>query len=175
MVKNLPEMQETWVWFLGREDALEKEIKTHYSILTWRIPWTKSLVGYSLWGHKESDLTFIFKIAQPSLAIFFKSIGSVQFTCSVMSDALRPHESQCARPPCPSPTPGVHPQSCPSNRWYHPDISSSVIHFSSCPQSLPVSGSFPMSQHFTWGGQSVGVSASASILPKNIQDWSPLG
>ena len=89
-----------------------------------------------------------------------------------MSDSLRPHESQHARPPCPSPTPGVHSNSRPSSRWCHPAISSSVVPFSSCPQSLPVSESFPMSQPFAWGGQSIGVSASASFLPKNTQDWS---
>ena len=100
---------------------------------------------------------------------------SVQFSSSVMSDYLRPRESQHARPPCPSPTPGVHPNSYPSSQWCHPAISSSVIPFSSCPQSLPASESFPMSQLFTWGGQSIGVSASVSVLPKNTQDWSPLG
>ena len=89
-----------------------------------------------------------------------------------MSDSLRPHELQHARPPCPSPTPGVHSNSCPSNQWCHPAISSSVIPFSSCPQSLRASGSSPMSQLFTWGGQSIGVSALASFLPKNTQDWS---
>ena len=92
-----------------------------------------------------------------------------------MSDSLRPHESQHARPPCPSPTPGVYPNSRPSSRWCHPVISFSVVPFSSCPQSLPASGSFPMSQLFTSGGQSTGVSASTSVLPMNIQDWSPLG
>ena len=100
---------------------------------------------------------------------------SVQFSCSVVSDSLRPHESQHARPSCPSPTPGVYPNSCPSSRWCHPTISSSVIPFSSCPQSLPASGSLPMSQLFAWGGQSIGVSASISVLPMNTQDWSPLG
>ena len=99
----------------------------------------------------------------------------VQFSLSVVSDSLRPHESQHARPPCPSPTPRVHSDSCPSSRWWHPAISTSVVHFSSCPQSLPASGSFPMSQLFAWGGQSTGVSASASVLPMNTQDWSPLG
>ena len=91
-----------------------------------------------------------------------------------MSDSLRLHESQHARPPCPSPTPGVHPNSCPSSRWCHPAISSSVVPFS-CPQSLPASGSFPVSQLFAWGGQSIGVSALASVLPVNTQDWSSLG
>ena len=100
---------------------------------------------------------------------------SVQFSRSVMSNSLRPHESQHARPPCPSPTPRVYPNSCPSSRWCHPAISSSVIPFSSCPQSLPSSGSFPMSQLFAWGGQSIGVSASVSFLPKKSQGWSPLG
>ena len=91
-----------------------------------------------------------------------------------MSVSLRPHESQHARPPYPSLTPRVHPNSCPSSWWCHPAISSSVIPFSSCPQSLPASESFPMSQLFAWGGQGIRVSALASVLPKNIQDWSPL-
>ena len=98
----------------------------------------------------------------------------VQFSHSVMSDSLRPHESQHARPPCPSPTPRVHSNSCPSSRWCHPASSSAVVPFSSCPQPLPASRSFPMSQLVTWGGQSIGVSASASVLPMNTQDWSPL-
>ena len=101
--------------------------------------------------------------------------SSVQFSHAVVSDSLRPHESQHTRPPCPSPTPGVHTDSRPSSQWCHPAISSSVVPFSSCPQSLPASGSYPMSQLFTWGGQSIGVSASASVLPMNTQDWSPLG
>ena len=92
-----------------------------------------------------------------------------------MSNSLQPHESQQARPPCPSPTPGVYSNSCPSSRWCHPAISFSVIPFTSCSQSLPASGSFPMSQLFAWGGQSIGVSASASVLPMDSQDWSPLG
>ena len=97
-----------------------------------------------------------------------------QFSHSVVSDSLRPHELQHVRPPCPSPIPGVHSNSCPSSWWCHPAISSSVVPFSSCPQSLPASDSFPMSQPFTWGGQSIGVSASASVLPMNTQDWCPL-
>ena len=101
--------------------------------------------------------------------------SSVQFSCSVVSDSLRPHESQHARPPCPSPAPGVHSNSCPSSQCCHPAISSSVIAFSSCPQSLPASESFLMSQLLAWGGQSIGVSASASVLPKITQDWSPSG
>ena len=98
-----------------------------------------------------------------------------QFTCSVMSNSLWPHEPQHNRPPCPSPTPGGYSTSCPSSRWCHPAISSSVVPFSSCPQSLPASGSFPMSHLFPWGGQSIVVSASASVLPMNTQDWFPLG
>ena len=101
--------------------------------------------------------------------------SSVQFSHSVLSDSLRPHESQHTRPPCPSPTPGVYSNSCPSSRWCHLTISSSVVPFSSCPQSLPASGSFPMSQLFTSDGQSIGVSASASVLSMNTQNLSPLG
>ena len=103
----------------------------------------------------------------------FTKISSVQFSHSVVSDSLRPHESQHARPPCLSPAPGVHSDSCPSSQWCHPAISSWVIPFSFCPQSLPASESFPMSQLFTWGGQSTGVSALASLLPKKSQGWSP--
>ena len=99
---------------------------------------------------------------------------SVQFSLSVMSNSLQPHELQHTRPPCLSPTPRLHSNSHPSSRWCHPAISSSVVPFSSCPQSLPASESCPMSQLFTWGGQSIGVSASVSFLPKNTQDWSPL-
>ena len=99
--------------------------------------------------------------------------SSVQFSRSVVSDSLRPHESQHARPPCPSPTPRVHSDSCPLSQWCHPAISSSVVPFSFCLQSLPASESFPMSQLFTWGGQSTGVSALASFLPKKSQGWSP--
>ena len=101
------------------------------------------------------------------------SISSVQFSRSVMSDSLWPHESQHARPPCSSPSPGVHSDSRPSSPWCHPAISSSVIPLSSCPQSLPASESFPMSQLFAWGGQSTGVSALASFLPNKSQGWSP--
>ena len=97
----------------------------------------------------------------------------LQFSHSVVSDSLRPHESQHARPPCPSPTPGVHSDSCPLSWWCHPTISSSVVPFSSCLQSLPVSGSFQMSQFFASSGRSIGVSALTSDLPMNTQDWSP--
>ena len=100
--------------------------------------------------------------------------NSVQFSCSVVSDSLQPHGLQHARPPCPSPTLGVYSNSCPLNQWCHPTISSSVIPFSLCLQSFPASGSFPISQFFASGGQSIGVSASTSVLPMNIQDWFPL-
>ena len=99
------------------------------------------------------------------------TIGSVQFSRSVVSNSLRPHELQHARPPCPSPTPGVYPNPCPLSWWCHPTISFSVIPFSSCPQSFPASGSFQMSQLFASGGQSIGVSALTSVLPMNTQDW----
>ena len=97
---------------------------------------------------------------------------SVQFSHSVESNSLQPHESQLTRPPCPSPTPRVHWDSRPSSQWCHPAISSSTVPFSSCPQSLPASESFPMSQLFAWGGQSTGVSASVSFPPKKSQGWS---
>ena len=102
-------------------------------------------------------------------------MDSAQFSHSVMSDSLQPHELQHARPPCPSPTPRVYSNWCPLSRWCHPTISSSVVFISSCPQSFPTSGSFPMSQFFASGGQRIGVSASTSILPMNIQHWFPLG
>ena len=104
---------------------------------------------------------------------FSVQFSSVHFSRSVMSDSLRPHESQHARPPCPSPTPGVHSDSRPLSPWCHPAISSSVVPFSSCPQFLPESESFPMSQLFAWSGQRTGVSALASFLPKKSQGWSP--
>ena len=118
---------------------------------------------------KISKSMFVDYLFLPTL-----TISSVQFSRLVLSDSLRPHEPQHARPPCPSPTPRVHPNPCPLRRWCHSTISSSVIPFSSCPQSLPASGSFPMSQLFTSGGQSIGVSVSTSVLPMNTQDWSPL-
>ena len=102
-------------------------------------------------------------------------ISSVQFSHSVVSDFLWSHEPQYARHPCPSPTPRVYSNSCPSSQWCHPAISSAIIPFSSCPQSFPVLGSFPMSQHFPWDSQSIGISASTSVIPMNTQDWSPLG
>ena len=107
--------------------------------------------------------------------IFKEPISSVQFSHLVMSNFLRPHGLQNARPPCPSPTPGIYSNSCPIGRWCNPTISSSVVPFSSCLQTFPTSGSFPKSQFFTSDGQNIGVSALASVLPMNIQDWFPLG
>ena len=108
------------------------------------------------------------------MSLYFNFLSSVQFSRLVVADSLQLHEPKYARPPCPSPTPGVYPHSCPSSQWCHPAISSTVVPFSSCLQSLPASGSFPMSQRFTWDGQSTGVSALASVLPMNTQDLSPL-
>ena len=104
-----------------------------------------------------------------------EQISSVQFSHSVGSDPLRPHELQHARPPCPSPTPGIHPNPFPLGQWCHPTISCTVVPFTSCSQSFPASGSFPMSQLFASGGQSIGVLASTLVLPMNTQDWFPLG
>ena len=111
----------------------------------------------------------------PSRRISFVARGSVHFSRSVVSNSLRPHGLQHARLPCPSPTPRAYSNSCPLSRWCHPTISSSVVPFSSCLQSFPASGSFPMSQFFASGGQRIGVSASASVLQMNIQNWFPLG
>ena len=142
---------------------------------------SRSFCPYRVWNLKcrwvlvqkpKSSLEpFLWHFYMVSLLQF----SSVQFSRSVESESLWPHELQHARPPCPSPTPRVHPNSRPSSWWSHPTISSSVIPFSSCPQSLPASGSFPMSQLFAWGGQSIGVLASTSVLPMIFQDWSPLG
>ena len=120
----------------------------------------------SIWDYEKFWKWIVLMVAQPC------EYTSVQFSCSVMSNSLWPHESQHARPPCPSPTPRVHPNSCPSSRWYHPTISSSVVPFSSYLQFFPAPGSFQMSQLFAWGGQSIAVSASTSVLPMNTQDWS---
>ena len=117
----------------------------------------------------------IFHSTAYDILLLFLNYTSVQFSHSVVSDSLWPYGLQHTRPPCPSPTPGVYSNSCPLSRWCHPAISSSVIPFSSCLQSCPASGSFQMSQFFASGGQSIGVSASTSVLPMNIQDWFPLG
>ena len=149
--------------------------------------WLNFLCTYQ-WWNPQLLTNFIFLInfihsfrtcsnlvwSPPHAGFSRPSVQSVsQFTRSIMSDSLWPHESQYARPPCSSPTPRVHSNTRPSSRWRHPAISSSVIP-SSYPQSLPASESFPMSQLFAWGGQSIGVSPSTSVLPVNTQDWSPL-
>ena len=146
-------LQGAWVWSLVRE---LRSYKPHrMAISEWM-----NMHGVSppLWLNLE----------------FLINSSLVQFSCSVVSDSLRPHKLQHARPPCPSPTPEVHSNSRPSSQWCHSAISPSVVPFSSCPQSLLASESFPMSQLFAWGGQSTGVSALASVLPINTQDWSPL-
>ena len=120
---------------------------------------------------KGNPLTLLVGM-QTSTATMENSVSSVQFSRSVVSNSLWPHESQHARPPCPSPSPRIHSNSHPLSRWCHPAISSSVIPFSSCPQSLPASEYFPMSLLFAWGGRSTGVSVLASFLPKKSQDWS---
>ena len=125
----------------------------------------------ALFMSRVSILVFIINMGTWTRHIF----SSVHFSHSVMSDSLPYHESQHARPPCPSPAPGVYPNPCTSSWWCHPAISSSVVAFSSCPQPFPALGSFPMSQLFKWGGQTIGVSASTSVLPMNTQDWPPLG
>ena len=135
----------------------------------------------SMWGSKKAHSSLVrmqngTDTWEGSSLVSYKTIliiSSVQFSCSVLSDSLRPHESQHPRPPCPSPTPSIHSDSRSLSRRCHPAISSSVVPFSSCPQPLPASESFPMSQLFTWGGQSTGVSALASFLPKKSQGWSP--
>ena len=122
-------------------------------------------------------IILLYKLVLDCHSILLHMVDSVQFSSvtQVVSDSLQPHELQHARLPCPSPTSGVHPNLCPLSQWCHPTISSSLTRFSSCLQSFPESGSFQMSQLFTSGGHSIGVSASASVLPVNIQDWFPLG
>ena len=128
--------------------------------------------AYTLRGFRTNDTEVHWTSSPVDASLSTVRLSSVQFSHSVVSDSLRPHESQHARPPCPSPAPGVHPDSCPLSQWCHPAISSSVVPFSSCPQSLPRSKSFPMSQLIAWDGQSTGVSALASFLPKKSQGWS---
>ena len=138
----------------------------------WTLPMSKSTRG--ILGNLYNHVIFLFKAYHYYCSPLYSSVqfSSVAQSCLTF---LQPHESQHARPPCASPTLGLHSNSPASSRWCHPAISSSVIPFSSCPQSLPAWGSFPMSQLFAWGGQSIGVSASAAVLPMNTQDWSPLG
>ena len=127
-----------------------------------------SIVVQVVW-RRTKQVTFL------SVSFLYIKHQSVQFSCSVVSDSLQPHGLQHARPPCPTPTPRVYSNSSPLSRWYHPTISSSVVPFSSRLQSFPALGSFSMSQFFASGCQSIGISASASVLPMNIKDWFPLG
>ena len=206
-------MQETWVWFLGWEDPLEKGKATYSSNLAWRIPRSVLSMGlqrvrydwvtFTLYTthtmlHKQYLLSELFvlensqstrkplhppplktksRLKREGAYVYLWLLygSSVQFSCSVMSDSLRPHGLRHARPPCPSPTPRVHSNSCPLSWWCHPAISSSVVPFSSHLQYFPASECFQMSQLFTSGGRSIGISASESVLPMNIQDWFPLG
>ena len=136
----------------------------------WRDKWNKPNFS-SLFNSSQSPCTSQILILIHILQIWF----GFEFSRSIVSDSLQPHGLEHARPPCPSPTPRIYSNSCPLSQWCHPTISSSVVPFSSCLQSFPASQSFPSSQFFTSGGQSIGVSASTSVLPMNIQDWSPLG
>jgi len=169
------ELWMTLVFLASREE------KFHLGPLT-RLDHSELLCNKVLIKYKRDRESFWHRHQQgtkrvPPLLVFSKKLYtySVQFSRSVVSDSSQPHESQQARPPCPSPTPGIHPHSCTSSWWCHSAISSSVVPFSSCPQSLPETGCFPMSQLFEWGGQSIGVSASTSVFPMNTQDQSPLG
>ena len=133
----------------------------------------KPLVQCSTWNnrlvpHQERNVSMLYVVT-------LLQFSSVHFSHSVMSNSLQPQGLQHTRPPCPSPTPGVYPNSCPLSWWCHPTVSSSIVSFSSCPQSFPASRSFQMSQLFASGGQSIRVSSSTSVLPMNTQDWSPLG
>ena len=157
----MQEMQEGQVQSLGWEDPLEKGMQPTPVFIPWKSYGQRSLAGYSPWGRKESDTTEVTLHAH-SILVF------VQFSRSVVSDSLRPRGLQHARPPYPSPTPRVHPNPCPSSQWCHWTLSSSVVPFSSCLQSFPASGSFPMSQLFTSGGQSIGVSAQHQSF-----QWTP--
>ena len=140
---------------------------THLSNLAWKIPWMEERDSLQSMASQRVGHDWATSLSFGSVLLQFSIVVKSCLT-------LRPHELQHTRPPCPSPTPGVYPKSCPLRRWCHPTTSSSVVPFSSCPQSLPASGSFPMNQFFTSGGPSIGVSASASVLPMNTQDWSPL-
>ena len=152
-------------WGTGRSGVLQSMGSQRVG-QDWASEQNKNMYMYTILDMKWKYFPFVFNRIQ---------ISSVQFSHSVLSESLRPHESQHTRPLCPSQIPKVYPNSCPSSWWCHPAISSSVVPFSSCPQSLSASGSFPMSQLFTWGGQSIGVWASASVLPRKTQDLSPLG
>ena len=171
MVKNLPAVWETWVPSLGREDPMEKGMGTHPSMLVWRIPWTEEPGGVQSLGSNRVRYDWVtntntYPVPIASVSQSVQSLSRVRVFATpwiaVRQASLSITNSRSLL------------QLMPSSRWYHPAISSSVVPFSSCPHSLPASGSFPMSQLFTSGGQSTGVSASASVHPVNTQDWSPL-
>ena len=161
----------------GREEGNRGKSKAAFRIFKVKQKWLFARPQHII---ESQSLNFINILAannsssrkEPADQIQF---SSVQFSHSVVSDSLQPHEPQHARPSCPSPIPRVHPNPCPSSWWCHLTISSSVVPFSSCPQSFPASGSFQMNQLFTWGGQSIGVSVLTWVLPMNTQNWSPLG
>ena len=173
------------LWFIGSQ-----RVGHNWSDLAWTHTGRKKLLSQFEGGQVEGiflllgvESVFLFSSLQPirwgsptlkrTICFTLLQFSSVQLLSYV--DSLLPHEPQHARPPCPPPTPGVHPNSCPLSQWCHPTISSFVVPFSSCPQSFPASGSFQMSHLFASGSQSIRVSASASVLPMNIQDWFPLG
>ena len=163
-------------WSLSKKDEQQPSVNNNG-----QRAWKRNKFYFKLERFSGSLLQF-YHLAYSGKDVFFSFLdfevsinSSVQFSCSVVSNSFRPHELQHVRPPCISPSPGVHSNSRLSSQWCHPAISSSVVPFSSCPQSLPASESFPVSQLFTWGGQSTGVSALASFLPKKSQGWSPSG
>ena len=164
-----------WMWELDCEEGWGPK---NWCFVLWcwrwlfRVHWTARRSNQSILKEISPGISLEGMMLKLKLQ-YFGHLSSVQFSHSVVSDSLQPHESQLARPPCPSPTPGVHSNPHPLSWWCHPAISSSVVPFSSCPQSLPASESFPMSQLFAWGGQSTGTSALASFPPKNTQGWSP--
>ena len=166
MVKNPPVLWETWVQSLGLEDSLEEGMATHSSIPVWRIPMDRMPGGIESLGSQRVRHDWVTKHS----TVHSRSVQSL----SRVRLFVTPWTA-AARPPCPSPTPRVYSNSCPSSRWCHPTISSSFIPFYSRLQSFPASGSFQICQFFASGGQSTEVSASASVLPMNIQDWFPLG